>query len=502
MAEQEIEAEERIRVDAQTVPAIRFKQWLDIWDHYSSVSDGIWRKPEPFIFSFCMKAGELRSLSDVYRRKYEGDLSEGVQRAKDQNRTTRIQRYVQSGYPFGDLPAPMRAKSENFSLRKPGWLPTAIVINILGEHEQRRGKMVRKEHLVTIDSKAGVSEIHIPQIDVEADGYLAPFEVIDGQHRLWAFEGGDGQAIPDDFELPVVAYRNLDIPWQAYLFWSINVSPKRINKSHAFDLYPLLRTQDWLEQVGELNVYREARAQELTELLYTHSDSVWRHRINMLGEKGAGAVSQNAWVKALTSSVLATGRGNGSKGLFQSDIGEAEMPLPWSRGQQGAFLLQFWKELYDQVTTGAAHWWIREYKNRDRAFGDKTSLLNQDMGLRAVLSLVNDIFVSKCDEWKLDEWRCPSIEDGTFADETSFALSRIHDAPFATRLTELAIGLAGFDWRSLDGPGVKGTDEEVLKRSFRGSGGYTALKNEVLKTLQDEEGPVGQAAGDLLPDSE
>lgn len=153
MAEDSAIDEERIRVAAQSVPAIRFKQWLEAWDKYSSGNDGHWRKPEPFIYSFCMKAGDLRSLSDVYRRKYEGDQSEGVQRAKDRNRTTRIQRYVQTGYPFGDLPAPMRAKAENFGLRKPGWLPTAIVINILGENERRRGKVIKKEHLVTVDSK-------------------------------------------------------------------------------------------------------------------------------------------------------------------------------------------------------------------------------------------------------------------------------------------------------------------------------------------------------------
>lgn len=489
---------ERVHVDAQKVTAIKFKQWLSIWDKYTSVTDGKWRKPEPHIYMFSMRAGDLRNLSDVYRRKYDGDVSEGVQRAQDKSRTSRIQRYVQFGYPFGDLPAPMRAKAENANLRKPGWLPTAIVINILGADDVRRGRKVKKEHVVTVASKGSSAELTIPEIDTEYSDYLAPFEVIDGQHRLWAFEDGEGDAIPDDFELPVVAFRNLDISWQAYLFWSINVSPKRINKSHAFDLYPLLRTQDWLEQVGELNVYREARAQELTELMYTHKDSVWYHRINMLGEAGGSTVSQNAWVKAITGSLLATGRGAGSKGLFQANIGVDEMPLPWSRGQQGAFLIKFWKELRHQVVDGTRYFWIREYKVKEKAFEDKNSLLNQDMGLRAVLSVVNDVFVHRSDDWKLDEWRVPSIEDGSFGDEASAALAEIDSAEFAPRLTELAKGLAEFDWRSLDGPGVKGTDEEVLKRSFRGSGGYTALKVEVLKVLQTQDDAVGQAATELL----
>ena len=67
------------------------------------------------------------------------------------------------------------------------------------------------------------------------------------------------------FEVPVVAFRDLDVSWQAYLFYSVNVSPKRINRSLAFDLYPLLRTEDWLDQAEDTIVYRESRAQELTE---------------------------------------------------------------------------------------------------------------------------------------------------------------------------------------------------------------------------------------------
>lgn len=137
----------------------------------------------------------------------------------------------------------------------------------------------------------------------------------------------------------MVAFHGLDIAWQAYLFWSINVSPKRINPSHAFDLYPLLRTQDWLDRVGELTVYREARAQELTELIYSHPKSPWKNRINMLGERGAGGVSQAAWVRALLTTFLGTGRGHGRPGLFQSNLSGYEELLQWTRPQQSAFII-------------------------------------------------------------------------------------------------------------------------------------------------------------------
>jgi hypothetical protein len=122
------------------------------------------------------------------------------------------------------------------------------------------------------------------------------------------------------------------------------------------------------------------------------------------------------------------------------------------------------------------------------------------MGLRAVLSVVNDIFVAKVDDWKLSDWRLPGIEDASFEAEASIALEFISKTAFAPRIKEIAEAIAGFDWRSLDGPGVKGDEkEEVLKRSFRGSGGYTALRVEVLKLIADEDNPVGRTATDILP---
>ena len=118
---------------------------------------------------------------------------------------------------------------------------------------------------------------------------IPPFEVIDGQHRLWSFHRNDDPS----FELPVVAFHGLDISWQAYLFWTINIKPKRINPSLAFDLYPLLRAEDWLDRAEGHSVYRETRSQELTEALWSNEDSPWYDRINMLGEK------KNKWVTQL-----------------------------------------------------------------------------------------------------------------------------------------------------------------------------------------------------------
>lgn len=487
---------------ARSVPALRFKQWLDEWNAYDFNASAHRRRPPEHLYMFSMAASELRKLCDVYKREREGAAAEGIQRLRDASRTGRIQRYVRFGYPYGDLKAPQQT-AETLPLRKPGWLPTAIVINILVEGDERRGRTLQKQHIVAIDDEDGARcSLQLPDNTDFGDDGLAPFEVIDGQHRLWAFDAdGDQLAIPDDFELPVVAFHGLDIAWQAYLFWSINVSPKRINPSHAFDLYPLLRTQDWLDRVGELTVYREARAQELTELVYSHPDSPWQGRINMLGERGAGGVSQAAWVRALLTTFLSTGRGQGRPGLFQSNLSEDGEPLEWTRPQQAAFLIQTWIDLRDAIERNQLQFWIREYKKDPmRAFTDKTSWLNQDQGVRAVLTVVNDIFYESAREWRLDRWLFPEhSENETSTEEVNAALASLANAPFRIRMIELADGLACFDWRSLEAPGVKGNEEvEVRKRSYRGSGGYAALREDVLRMIVEDDTIVGRVAADLL----
>ena len=64
-------------------------------------------------------------------------------------------------------------------------------------------------------------------------------------NRLLAFE--DSPDIDWSYEVPVIFLVNLDISWQAYLFWIISISPKRIGPSLAYDLSPFLRTEAWLE---------------------------------------------------------------------------------------------------------------------------------------------------------------------------------------------------------------------------------------------------------------
>jgi DGQHR domain-containing protein len=133
----------------------------------------------------------------------------------------------------------------------PGWLPTAIIANIKTPGTVRQGvELLDQNSVKIVDSKDGGVLINLPE-GFESEGWAPkgkPIEIIDGQHRLLAFE--EELSNDEKYEIPVVAFYDLDITWQAYLFYVINIKPKKINASLAYDLYPVLRIQEWLEKIS------------------------------------------------------------------------------------------------------------------------------------------------------------------------------------------------------------------------------------------------------------
>jgi hypothetical protein len=500
---------------AHAVQAIRFKQWLPEWDDFDFDPAQHRRRPDDHILLFSMPAVQLRALSGVYRRTRDDDGGEGLQRLHDPKRSAAIRDFVRFGHPYSGLPTTARTAA-SAAMRKPGWLPTAIVVNILGAADERRGRRVAPEDLVKIEldgaSRAELALPYADQLEQWTPQALEPFEVIDGQHRLWAFDEAlkDG-TLPGDFELPVVAFTGLDIGWQAYLFWSINVSPKRINPSHAFDLFPLLRSAEWLETLSDLRIYRQARAQELTEILYSQPESPFHNRINMLGEssrtapRGAG-VTQAGWVTAITSTLLSPGSGRSLNGLFAADISPASGPLPWSRPQQAAFLILLWAELRTAVLDGSHDWAAQLAEpagqrtldvNPEVAFTGSRTMLNQEQGVRGVLAVVNEMFFALArlqpQMFELETNTVPGA--ATSAEDVSLALTEFRRSALFPLVFEVARALATFDWRSADAPGLD-EDQVLRKRAFRGSSGYVALRQQLLGHLAATPDPLGDIAAE------
>lgn len=481
------------------IQAIKVKQWLSTWNSVAFDAEKRRQKPEPFFYMFSISAKALKKLSGVFRRSAENRKSAseefGIQRKHDPNRSETIKEYVKNGYPWSELTETKRKSGEFEDLKQPGWLPTAIVINILKDDDTRRKRKVKETDLVRIENnKDELSKIILPA-NFDGENWLfeelPPIEIIDGQHRLWAFENPDFE---DDYELPVVAFHGLDISWQAYLFYTINISPKKINRSLAYDLYPLLRTEEWLEKFEGHVIYRETRAQELVDILYSHPESPWENWINMLGETGGNKmVSQSAWIRSLLATFVKSYEGRGVRigGIFGAKVGEHETVLPWGKEEQAALLI-FVGNLLKNKIEESDYEWIKKIKagkqkdlieQKNTAFYGDNTLLNQDQGIRALLYITNDFLFELYDDLNLEGIFSNQQSGSDFKIISSNVLELENTNELSSWLNELMESLAKFDWRSYGAEDLS-DKEERIKRGYRGSGGYKVLRIDILNFLK------------------
>ena len=496
------------------IPALKINQWLDLWNEIKFDPKKLRKKPSDHFYMFSLRAKDLRSLSGIYprvahgRRRSADDM--GIQRRHDADRSSEIGEFIRYGHPWAGLTKAQRSSGEYDQLKKPGWLPTAIVVNILEDGDIRGGKKIAAADIIHVTKTDGGASLTLPAGFAKKDwkhSAIPPIEVIDGQHRLWAFSDDikDG-----DYELPVVAFQGLDISWQAYLFYTINIKPKRITASLAFDLYPLLRTEDWLEKFEGPLIYRETRAQELVDLLYSHPGSPWFKRINMLGESGLGRrmVSQAAWIRSLLATFVKSWEGKRITigGLFGAPVGKHDQVLPWSRHEQAAFLIVAGTHFEKAVKAGREKWQkaLREMNepelfspNDDSAFSGSNTLIAQDQGIRAFLSIINDLCYLSADKLKLGEWGQGASVSGLEEEIVSDAIKSLKSTKVNTFLSELALHLAKFDWRASSADGLE-PDEALKKAAFRGSGGYKDLRHQLLLYIAGSSSDAAKLAEDAL----
>ena len=504
------------------IPALKLRQWLSNWDQFTFDRTAQQTQPERQFLLCSIKASHLKALTGVYRRSTRGltprAKDPNVQRGHEEKRSETIRQFVEFGFPWCEMGEAKRKMPGAEDLKKPGWLPTAILVNILPPKTVRNGQIIADDDLVKVEDSGEQVSLRLPKTFSGQNWEpksVYPLEVIDGQHRLWAFEEFDPA---EDFELPVVAFYGLDRGWQAYLFWSVNITPKRINRSLAFDLYPLLRQQSWLDKFAGHSIYRESRCQELVEAMWGHPNSPWHQRINMLGEPKAQreyqgtTVTQAAWVRSLMASLVKQSEGQGTKigGLFGAPRSADELLLPWNRAMQAAFLITAGTMLREKVRATKSHW-AKHLRGLDRtrglspdddpAFYGEHSLLTTDQGIRGFLFIVNDLCYIAAEALQLKGWRWEAVYEhakakklpATDEEAVTYAIASLSATRVANFLEELAKGLAEYDWRTSSTPGL--SEEEKLRQSvFRGSGGYRELRRQLLLHLRDKKGITGQAA--------
>lgn len=468
-------------------------------------------RPPEWFYVFSLSAHDLRRLSGVYARtvkRKKGAEDLGIQRELNEERAEEIGRFVEFGYPWSDLSAAKRRSAEYRDLRQPGWLPTAVIVNILTKSDNRRGRSVDGAELVEVEDDGNGSAVLSLPFGLSGKEWsprgIPPIEVIDGQHRLAAFQGVKEVG---SFELPVVAFVGLDLSWQAYLFYTVNIKPKKINASLAFDLYPLLRTEKWLEKFEGHSIYRETRAQELVDRLWSAEESPWHRRINMLGSRGTKGLmaTQSAWVRSIMASFVKSWEGRGVRvgGLFGSKVGVHETVLPWNLDEQGAFLIYVGNTLRKAIERTEEEWAVKlrdrvTSKVGDAAFFGHHNLLNQDQGIRTLLQITNDLCYMEADELELlDVIPLEGFERTSHRTMGEAIEVFAADEQLAGFIDELSEDLATYDWRASGCPGLT-EEERTLKASFRGSGGYSQLRRDVLAHLmQSESTSVADGAAEV-----
>jgi hypothetical protein len=201
------------------IPAIKVNQWLKSWDDVQ-FDDEYKSKPLPFFYLFSISAVQLKLLSGIVRRSTDEGTPRsddiGIQRRHNPERSKAIREYVSYGSPYSELNVSQKRSGSFNNLKMPGWLPTAIVVNILNSGENRKKLKLFDEDTILIENQQNTTvKIKLPNkfnLSNWSPMGLHPIEVIDGQHRLWAFTNDFEEK---NFELPVVAFHGLDRSWQA-----------------------------------------------------------------------------------------------------------------------------------------------------------------------------------------------------------------------------------------------------------------------------------------------
>jgi hypothetical protein len=148
------------------LPAIKVYQWRDDWNSVKFSPKQHRKKPSPTFYLFSMPAVELRSLCGIARRQTSNmtpraaDL--GIQRQHDPERSEEIAQFVEYGYPWSILSVAKRKSNQFNNFRKPGWLPTAIVINILEATDKRESAGVAEDDIVTVEMDGQSCKIKLP----------------------------------------------------------------------------------------------------------------------------------------------------------------------------------------------------------------------------------------------------------------------------------------------------------------------------------------------------
>jgi DNA phosphorothioation-associated DGQHR protein 1 len=167
------------------------------------------KQPLGTFYVFKISAFELLQLvdTDPYYLAVENNkfINKGIQRSFNESRGRDIAKFLKS---------------------KESALPNSIIIagntKFIEEHNQWE---IKKE----VSNNCTNHYLEIPELKINGT-------VIDGQHRLFSFKHLSIEE-QKNYELLCTLYLDLPNPYQAYVFASINMNQRKVDKSLAYELY-------------------------------------------------------------------------------------------------------------------------------------------------------------------------------------------------------------------------------------------------------------------------
>jgi DGQHR domain-containing protein len=150
-------------------------------------------------------------------------------------------------------------------------------------------------------------------IDIDIDE-VAPFNVVDGQHRVEGLKMAcekDPRVL--EFEVPVNIAINLPEIAQMCHFLIVNTTQKSVEEGVAQRIRARLTNSLGVEEIPNLPKWilnsvqkgEDERALQFVDFLNNEIDSPWRNKIKMANEEGSeGSINQKSFVKAIKKYIL------------------------------------------------------------------------------------------------------------------------------------------------------------------------------------------------------
>ncbi|MEM7641768.1 MAG: DGQHR domain-containing protein [Pseudomonadota bacterium] len=295
---------------------------------------------------------EVRSFIDGTQK----DLA-GIQRERSLKRVREISEYVRYGY---------------------ATFPTSVVLAI----DER---MVELEQVTGCD---GLFQMTISE--AEDDGAILPLSraafIIDGQHRLAAFEG-DADL---DFDINVSIFVGADLSDKAEIFGRVNLAQTKVNRSLVYDLLSYSKTRS-----------PHRTMHEVTIALNREEGGPFENRIKRLGKADPGM----GRIQTLAQATVVDGLLKHVTSEAERERNRSFLNLGAPRRSQDSWRNFIFQPFYDDEEDEAIFQIVRNYFSAIQGkwptawnTEEKGYILNRTTGYNALARFLGDAYLSICDK--------------------------------------------------------------------------------------------------------